>query len=874
MRSQISAVQVSESLLRLQRIIVRFRWGAFVLAVVAGVYVRQMGLLDSIAIAKLFAFAGLLGIVSGLDEYLLRQAPHNPRSALYGIALGDWLVVTVASALAPPLAHQYPFVFFLPIVVASIGLGMPGGVSLALLSTLSLTVETWLFADATTLREAPPWIGALLVSGVLAGYVGQQWETTQRQVEATYRWVADLSAAITLAEVAEVILRYLENMLQIKGAAGAGVSGGEYATALLTPDDEEGRFSAYLAKGIPPETRARLRVSTSGGIVSWSVAERRPVWISLEDPNGPLVLPEVEDLDRFKSCLVVPISAEGKLLALGMAFSTRLSGHGETEFWGERTFSQQAASALKKSMAYTQLERQVSEFANILDKVRSGSLRDVGEVLQWAVEEARELVTAGTAALAIRDKQGNLVIASRLGHNIESLIEASGPSKSSPGHWVIDHKAPVIISDYPNDTRFSPEASNGDVIRSAMLVPLKTMDEVFGVLAAGSSGKAHFSQNDLMMFITLGQQVSLVLEQSQLQREARELREAPRGEGRAGWMPESPAGLGTAQFRKLQSEVEAKMKEFVASSKEDRPYENLAAIFAQELGTMYQLLLQQATSSRQTEDASDFYEKQLAAFSEELGHIHQLVLQQGQELRQAADLEDTHRRQMETYAREVDKLYELVQGQAKQISEAEQELERAQQHTVLALVMGLERNYAFLAGSGEAVAQLSAAIGHKFGCTAEEEDDLYYAGLLRDIGLMGVAPELLLTPNLDGNQMAQVRRHSEIGYTISSSFPFLTNVAIVIRHHHERWDGEGYPDRLAGERIPLGSRVLAVADTYEALTAARSYREAISPREALDTIMKNAGKQFDPAVCKAFATVFEKRRDIASQVLSRLPQSR
>ena len=784
---------MSESLLRLQRIILRFRWGVFVTGLVGALYLRQVGISGMAVDARAFTIVGLLGLASALDEYLLRNVQRWGRLALYCVALGDWLLATSALVLAPHGAIQYPFAYFLPIVVASISLGPTGGVALGLVSSLALVLITWHEPGAKAYGGLLPWGATFLIAGWLVGYVGQQWEATQRNVEATYHWVAELSDATTLAEVAEVILRYLENVVHLREGAGTTSRAGS-AVVLLTPGEHEGQFAAYAAKGISPEVRARLRVSTRKGLLQWLTVENRPIWVELDKERGSLALPEVEELARFRSCLVVPIGARGKVLALGLAFTTKLASQGEIEIWGVSRFSQQAAASLRKAMVYAQMERQVGAFASVLEKTRYGGPSDVNELFRWAMAKARELVGAEMAALAILNKRGELVVASTYGSGAEELVARELSSRSSPSGWVVAHKSPVIISDYPNDTRFSPREHDAEAFRSALLVPLKTQDEAFGVLAAGSSERMRFNQNDLVMFVMLGQQVSLVLQEHRLQLEIQRARH----------------------------------------------------VLGRQVGT--------------------------DELSQDLLRLDDLVQRHRQELKEVSDSEGLYRKQMLVFAQRLNKMYELIQGQAKEISEARHELEQAQQGIVSALAMALERNYQFLFGSGDRVARLAMAIGNRLGRSTDEQKDLYYAGLLRDVGLIGLPREILLAPNLDEEQMALVRKHPEIGYAMLGPFPFLSASAVIVRHHHERWDGTGYPDRLAGAAIPLGSRIVAVADVYEALTSERSYRGALSPREALETILNNAGSQFDAEICSAFAKVFEERHDVAGWVLPEMSE--
>jgi len=133
---------------------------------------------------------------------------------------------------------------------------------------------------------------------------------------------------------------------------------------------------------------------------------------------------------------------------------------------------------------------------------------------------------------------------------------------------------------------------------------------------------------------------------------------------------------------------------------------------------------------------------------------------------------------------------------------------------------------------------------------------LAYAGLLHDIGKIAVSDEVLLKPGrLTADEFARLRIHPVVGERIVRRMGFLQDEAKLIRHHHEHWDGTGYPDGLRGEEIPLGSRLFAVADTLDAMTSNRCYRSSLTVVDAQKEVARCAGTQFDPRIADAFSTV-------------------
>jgi putative two-component system response regulator len=145
------------------------------------------------------------------------------------------------------------------------------------------------------------------------------------------------------------------------------------------------------------------------------------------------------------------------------------------------------------------------------------------------------------------------------------------------------------------------------------------------------------------------------------------------------------------------------------------------------------------------------------------------------------------------------------------------------------------------------------ALASVSGLDAATREVVRRGGRLHDIGKVGIPDGLLQKPGpLDPAERTLIQNHVTIGYQMLSGVSFLREALPIVRGHHERWDGGGYPDGLAGDEIPLHARLLAVADAYDAITSDRPYRLALTPEEAGHRIRAEAGTQFDPAAIDAF----------------------
>lgn len=173
--------------------------------------------------------------------------------------------------------------------------------------------------------------------------------------------------------------------------------------------------------------------------------------------------------------------------------------------------------------------------------------------------------------------------------------------------------------------------------------------------------------------------------------------------------------------------------------------------------------------------------------------------------------------------------------------------------TVRALADAVEARDPYTARHAERVAAYGLEIARACGLDTNDGPDLEFGFLLHDVGKIAISDAILHKPGqLTDDERDAMRRHPVIGEEIVRGIDFLGGAREVVRSHHERWDGTGYPDRLAGEGIPLSARVFAVADTFDALTSDRPYRRAASFREARRVIADASGTQFDPQIADAF----------------------
>ena len=200
----------------------------------------------------------------------------------------------------------------------------------------------------------------------------------------------------------------------------------------------------------------------------------------------------------------------------------------------------------------------------------------------------------------------------------------------------------------------------------------------------------------------------------------------------------------------------------------------------------------------------------------------------------------------------------LITSQQAKLAKDARELEEAYVSTVKVLAAAIDARDSYTLGHSTRVATLSLKIGKAMGLSQRELEDLEIECLFHDVGKLKT-PDFILFKDgpLDQEGHREIARHSEDGAAILSRAPSLHKYILTVRHHHEWFNGRGYPDGLSGEDIPLHAAIIAVADAFDAMTSARPYKDALSKEDAVQEMVRCAGKQFNPRVVEVFLDVVE-----------------
>ncbi|MDI6693751.1 MAG: response regulator [Anaerolineales bacterium] len=185
------------------------------------------------------------------------------------------------------------------------------------------------------------------------------------------------------------------------------------------------------------------------------------------------------------------------------------------------------------------------------------------------------------------------------------------------------------------------------------------------------------------------------------------------------------------------------------------------------------------------------------------------------------------------------------------------QLQQAYESSLIMLANAIELRDKYTRGHVERVMRYALLVAERLGWTDAQLRSLRFGAILHDIGKIYIRESILSKPGLlTDEEWAEMKQHTVIGADLIRNIPFLSGAIPIIRHHHERWDGKGYPDGLAGEDIPLGARIVAVVDCFDAMTTDRVYHESSTAQEAIQEIIDGRGTRYDPAVVDAFLSIY------------------
>ena len=211
----------------------------------------------------------------------------------------------------------------------------------------------------------------------------------------------------------------------------------------------------------------------------------------------------------------------------------------------------------------------------------------------------------------------------------------------------------------------------------------------------------------------------------------------------------------------------------------------------------------------------------------------------------------------------------LITTQRDRLAQNAEELEEAYVSIVRVVAAAIDARDAYTLGHSTRVSELAVALATELGLAGQQREDIEIACLFHDVGKIRIPDSILhKAGKLDPHELREMQRHPEYGAEILSKAPSLRRFIPAVRHHHEWYDGSGYPDGLSGDKIPLAAAIISLADAYDAMTSDRPYRTAMAKEKALNTIRECSGKQFSPELAPIFLKIAEKQGELTFMIPS------
>jgi HD-GYP domain-containing protein (c-di-GMP phosphodiesterase class II) len=212
------------------------------------------------------------------------------------------------------------------------------------------------------------------------------------------------------------------------------------------------------------------------------------------------------------------------------------------------------------------------------------------------------------------------------------------------------------------------------------------------------------------------------------------------------------------------------------------------------------------------------------------------------------------------------KLRRILKKKEKELASDKVDIKNMNLSTIKTLAVAIEAKDYYTRGHSDGVTRYAVEIAQEMGLPEKEIEIIKHAGILHDLGKLGIDNAILRKPGkLTDEEYNLVKKHPELGENMLMPLKFLKDEKSIVRHHHERFDGTGYPDGIKGKAIPLGARIIAVADTFDAITSDRPYRPIYPMNKAVEEIRECSGTQFDPSVVEAFLQLIKNDKYVELQ---------
>ncbi len=688
-----------------------------------------------------------------------------------------------------------------------------------------------------------------------------------RLYEEAQRWAGEMTSVYNIGVATTSTLSPDEVLKSVCDQVCHLMNVSTFFIALYDAEREELSFELALDEGVTVDKFTR-RLVNGGGLSGWIVQSRKPL-LRRDIQKEELPIEAIVVGDPARSWLGVPLLYMDRVVGVMGVQSYQTNAFDEDDQQLLSTIAAQVAIAIENARLYEESNRRLSELSTIQEvSIAATSTINFDQALERVVDAMQQLLHFQVFGFLLVDEQTGELHLHPSYRGIDAEVAEKLDLRLGRGitGCVAETGRPLLVLDVSQNPRYL-DAIPG--IRSEMCVPLKIGERAIGVIDVESDQANAFSEDDLRLLSTLAGQLAVTIENARLFAETEK-----KANDLALLLGTSIAISSTLDLDQILETVAHQITASLVatfcritlldetreglviravSPIRDKTVEDgfgrryplaMAPWHRQVVETSELVVLRQDVPERALSDA-----ERKMALTEEVKSAALIPLIVGGRVLGVISLGEERSWERSPFTKEKVDLCQSIAAQAAVAIENARLYEELQQsflQTIAALAAAVDAKDPYTGGHSQRTTELAATIAQKLGLSGEEIEVIRYAGLLHDVGKIGINEQILGKPgSLNAEEWVEIRKHPAIGANIVERAALLQNLVPVIMHHHEHYDGQGYPDGLRGDDIPLKARILAVADAYEAMTSDRAYRPAMTVEQALATLREGAGQQWD-----------------------------
>lgn len=647
--------------------------------------------------------------------------------------------------------------------------------------------------------------------------------------------------------------------------------------AIMWYDNDSEDLSLLQSVGLPEEL-VTLKIPIGKGIHGWVGKFREPLLIPdvVQDP----VLTRHSFLDQFsRSFVCVPVGTSDRLFGVLGAYQKK----------GEHPFDEndrriltsigRQLSAYFENRRLLEDSRRKLEYFTTLYKVSSSVSKtlNINKLFNMILQQVQDVMNVENCSIMAFDPiKQQLTLDAAIGLPQRYVGNAKTKLGEGISGWVAANRQPLLIKDISKDPRFSGSSTRFDYkTRSALSAPIIHNDVLFGVLNVNNKRSGGiFTEDDLNLLLGISGQISQavanaslherteqqVAELSLIQELGKAVNSSLDLDSVLNYFIDMTSRITESDrstlmlFREETKELFVQAhRGFEDSSIRDLRFalgEGVAGYVAQSRRSVR--IVNTSEDARYKAISQVRPERPLTLISTPLVNKDQFigVINCERELAKKGPYTPENLDFLETLASQASVAIENAR--------LYHNLLNVYLETIRALAAAIDAKDSYTHGHSRRVTDLSVSLAKSMKLSRDEVDTIRHAALLHDVGKIGISEHILLKPGrLTDEEFETIKSHPHIGAAILNSIEFLRRVCQIIEHHHERYDGKGYPSGLKGDETPLGARIIMVADSFDAITSSRPYRKPLSFQEATEEIRRCSGTQFDPLVVDHFVQLRE-----------------